>query len=99
MPVSIKPKDWLAGQNKTVRHGRRALIVATSLVGLMLSVIAGRVFGTQLTKPTTPEPRLVLWYSHPADNWENAFPVGNGRLGAMVFGRTDEEQIQINDDT
>ena len=35
-----------------------------------------------------------LWYSHPAEKWENALPVGNGRLGAMVFGRTDEELIQ-----
>jgi len=42
---------------------------------------------------------LKIWYSHPADKWENAFPVGNGRLGAMVFGRTDEEQIQLNEDT
>src|SRR6185437_8650873 len=41
----------------------------------------------------------VLWYRQPADKWENALPVGNGRLGAMVFGRTDEEQVQINEDT
>ena len=41
----------------------------------------------------------MIWYSHPADKWENAFPVGNGRLGAMVFGRTDEEQIQLNEET
>ena len=40
-----------------------------------------------------------LFYTHPADKWENALPVGNGRLGAMVFGKTDEEQIQINEDT
>jgi alpha-L-fucosidase 2 len=42
---------------------------------------------------------LLLWSTHPADKWENAYPVGNGRLGAMVFGRTDEEQIQLNEDT
>ena len=41
----------------------------------------------------------VLWYAHPAAKWENALPVGNGRLGAMVFGRTDEETIQLNEDT
>jgi alpha-L-fucosidase 2 len=45
------------------------------------------------------EPATLLWYTHPADKWENALPVGNGRLGAMVFGRTDEEQIQLNEDT
>ena len=41
----------------------------------------------------------VLWYTHPADKWENALPVGNGRLGAMVFGRTGEEKIQFNEET
>ncbi len=41
----------------------------------------------------------LLWYKHPADRWENALPVGNGRLGAMVFGRTDEEKIQFNEET
>src|SRR5439155_9684034 len=37
--------------------------------------------------------------THPAEKWQNALPVGNGRLGAMVFGRTDEERIQLNEDT
>ncbi len=45
------------------------------------------------------DPTTVLWYTHPADKWENAFPVGNGRLGAMVFGGWDEERIQINEET
>ena len=35
----------------------------------------------------------------PAHNWESAFPIGNGRLGAMVFGRTGLERLQLNDDT
>jgi alpha-L-fucosidase 2 len=46
-----------------------------------------------------PDPATVLWYTHPARKWENALPVGNGRLGAMVFGKTDEERIQLNEDT
>ena len=45
------------------------------------------------------DPATVLWYTHPAQKWENALPVGNGRLGAMVFGKTDEERIQLNEDT
>jgi alpha-L-fucosidase 2 len=48
---------------------------------------------------TTRRAATVLWYAHPAEKWENALPVGNGRLGAMVFGRTDEEAIQLNEDT
>ena len=49
--------------------------------------------------PPPPPGAAVLWFAHPADKWENALPVGNGRLGAMVFGRTDEETIQLNEDT
>lgn len=44
-------------------------------------------------------PSTLLWYSKPASNWEDALPVGNGRLGAMVYGKTDEEIIQLNEDT
>ncbi|MGX5819637.1 glycoside hydrolase family 95 protein [Chitinophaga lutea] len=40
---------------------------------------------------------LQLWYKQPAGKWEEALPVGNGRLGAMVFGRTNTELLQINE--
>lgn len=46
-----------------------------------------------------PTSSLVLWYSRPAAQWVEALPVGNGRLGAMVFGRVDEERLQLNEDT
>lgn len=42
---------------------------------------------------------LTLWYAAPAQKWTEALPIGNGRLGAMVFGRTDRERIQVNEDT
>jgi alpha-L-fucosidase 2 len=42
---------------------------------------------------------LKLWYQRPAANWNQALPVGNGRLGAMIFGRVDEELIQLNEET
>jgi len=42
---------------------------------------------------------LALWYDEPAERWVEALPVGNGRLGAMVFGRVTQERIQINEDT
>lgn len=41
----------------------------------------------------------VLWYNQPAKDWNEALPVGNGRLGAMVFGRPGEELIQLNEQT
>ena len=43
--------------------------------------------------------KLVLWYSQPAKDWNEALPIGNGRLGAMVFGRPAEELIQLNEET
>lgn len=45
------------------------------------------------------DPSTLLWYKAPAGMWEEALPVGNGRLGAMVFGNYDEERIQLNEDT
>ncbi len=42
---------------------------------------------------------LRLWYDRPAADWEAALPVGNGRLGAMVFGGVAEERLQLNEDT
>ena len=41
----------------------------------------------------------LLWYDSPAKVWEEALPVGNGRLGAMVFGKYNEERIQLNEET
>jgi alpha-L-fucosidase 2 len=65
------------------------------LMVLPALLLAGQTAAT----PGKFNPATVIWYEHPADKWENAFPVGNGRLGAMVFGRTDEERIQLNEET
>ncbi|MCI0498639.1 MAG: glycoside hydrolase family 95 protein [Planctomycetales bacterium] len=40
-----------------------------------------------------------LWYAQPASQWSEALPVGNGFMGAMVFGKTDHESIQFNEAT
>ena len=42
---------------------------------------------------------LKLWYDAPASQWTDALPLGNGRLGAMVFGTPAQERIQINEET
>ena len=50
--------------------------------------------------PVKEEPTdLKLWYDDPAAQWVEALPVGNGRLGAMVFGGSEREQIQLNEET
>ncbi len=43
-------------------------------------------------------PAALLWYTEPAATWEEAISTGNGRLGAMVFGKYNEERIQLNED-
>lgn len=43
---------------------------------------------------------LKLWYNTPSGNtWENALPIGNGRLGAMIYGNVDTETVQLNEHT
>ena len=42
---------------------------------------------------------LTLWYDKPAKDWNEALPVGNGTIGAMIFGRTGVELIQLNEQT
>jgi len=43
--------------------------------------------------------KYVLWYRQSAAEWVEALPVGNGRISAMVFGRTDTERLQLNEET
>jgi alpha-L-fucosidase 2 len=45
------------------------------------------------------DPSTLLWYDSHDNNWNNALPVGNGRLGGMVFGGTSVERIQLNEGT
>ena len=48
---------------------------------------------------TAPAEPLALWYRRPAREWLEALPVGNGRLGAMVFGGIETEHLQLNEDS
>jgi alpha-L-fucosidase 2 len=59
----------------------------------LLSALAARAGATQ-----SPD-SLTLWYRKPAARWNEALPIGNGRLGAMVFGGTAQERIQLNEET
>lgn len=45
------------------------------------------------------EPGNEIWYAQPASKWMQALPVGNGRLGAMVFGDPNHERVQLNEDS
>lgn len=43
--------------------------------------------------------KLKMWYDKPASNWNEALPLGNGRIAAMVFGNPAKEQLQLNEGT
>lgn len=46
-----------------------------------------------------PPDDLKLWYDEAAEIWDEALPVGNGRLGAMIYGKPHREEIQLNEET
>ena len=62
---------------------RRLVIV------LWVFMIGGVMYGNDLR----------LWFNRPAGSWTEALPVGNGRLGAMVYGGTGHEELQLNEET
>lgn len=57
-------------------------------------------FSGRFQTPSASRPGdLSLWYCRPANVWTEALPIGNGRLGAMIFGGIEGERIQLNEDT
>lgn len=81
---------------------RRALLKAVS-AGLALAGLAPRAFATAAAQPVSggaaSADALKLWYRRPATRWVEALPLGNGRLGAMVWGGIEHERLQLNEDT
>lgn len=68
-----------------LRICRQLAVLATGLLGVVLAA--------------AQDAPLRLWYERPAAEWVEALPVGNGRLGAMVFGGINLERLQLNEDT
>ena len=85
------------------RHFVESLLAAAALPidgvrgSLSDAADAAQAPATSVTLPPRPAP--ALWYGRAASKWVEALPVGNGRLGAMVFGDVGVERLQINDDT
>ena len=80
----------------------RPRVVFRGAVGLILLLLPSGIqagdpaFTGQAVPPDQP---LALWYQRPAREWLEALPVGNGRLGGMVYGGVPSERIGLNDDT
>ncbi|MDR0988044.1 MAG: glycoside hydrolase family 95 protein, partial [Prevotellaceae bacterium] len=65
------------------------------LVTLLLLLLAAPLAQAQ----SVNQPSYKLWYDRPASTWTEALPLGNGRLGAMVYGNPAVEQLQLNEET
>ena len=74
-------------------NNKKPVTEAGDQTGLFLSPVSESISSKSFN------PSTLLWYTTPAKEWEEAMPVGNGRLGAMVFGGVQEERIQLNEET
>jgi len=89
------PKATVAGQE--IRHRRTLKAIVLPLCLIMLGCMPDQTDSGRLDREDWED--MKLWYSHPATEWTEALPVGNGRLGAMVFGDPAQERLQFNEDT
>jgi len=74
---------------------RRTLMVSLGLAAAFPGLAGAAVTATARGNRDD----LELWYDKPAGPWVEALPVGNGRLGTMVYGRVAQERLQLNEDT
>ncbi len=65
----------------------------------LCSIVGAVVFGLLWATPATADTGTLLWYDEPAEKWQHAMQIGNGRLGAIIFGRIADEHIVLNEDT
>jgi len=67
--------------------------------GMIFMLIVATLITANAWAAEPPADSLALWYRQPASKWDEALPIGNGRLGAMVFGGVAQERMQFNQDT
>ena len=86
MSIDYKKRVLLTIINKTNLTDMKKFLLSATVALMSLSC-------------TSQSGDLKLWYDAPARQWTDALPLGNGRLGAMVFGTPAQERIQINEET
>ena len=73
-----------------------------TLAVLFTSIICCYSANINYSGKASPPPKatgMTLWWRNPAPQWDQAMPLGNGRIGAMVFGYPDRDRIQLNEET
>lgn len=82
------------------RITRRTFLRDAALSGVLFSQRRSFAFASPLQTPTAVNwAQYKLFFNRPAPTWPDALPVGNGRLGAMVFGKPAVDRIQLNEDS
>ncbi|WP_089682858.1 glycosyl hydrolase family 95 catalytic domain-containing protein [Catalinimonas alkaloidigena] len=74
-------------------------LVATLVAGLFLLCSGCSTVQDTKTPTEAASAPLKLWYNTPAADWNEALPLGNGRLGVMLFGGAGQERLQLNEET
>lgn len=79
---------------------RRRFLHRVALTGAALAKANSlAAWGEAVQTTESPVPHAGLFFAQPAAEWRDALPVGNGRLGAMVFGGIQHERLQLNEET
>ena len=82
---------WILLGSKFLFHCKQSIMTVLKLyISILLIVIANQLYSQN---------EYRMFYKQPAKNWNEAIPLGNGRLGAMVFGGVEQEHIQFNEET
>ena len=66
---------------------------------LSLLALAGALVLSACTEDNPKDNDQRLWYDEPATTWLEALPLGNSRMGAMIYGGVQEDEIQLNEET
>jgi alpha-L-fucosidase 2 len=77
--------------NENLPHMKLKILLLQGSILLLLSIVPSN-------GQNSPS-GLKIWFNKPADSWNDALPVGNGRLGAMIFGGIEKEHLQLNEES
>lgn len=97
--MNIKKEKKCICLYKRFRDGLSITFIITTL--FLVQTVKSGLFAQQSTvKDQRNEPHQnLLWYKQPANDWNEALPIGNGHMGAMVFGGVEKEHLQLNENT
>ena len=83
----------MIAKKELILHSIETTIAMRQIILLYLFIVCS-LFGS-----AQKQPPMTLWYDRPATYFEESLPIGNGKLGALVYGGADRDVLQLNDIT